>query len=96
MMNCYMKDNIFIKKVTTDKWGTATNVYTFTKGRITFRTKMVRSLSGEMVVSSAEVMLPNTTIDHKDKIVYDSKEYSILGIEEKKDFSVKGKVVNLQ
>ena len=96
MINVYCKDNIFIKKVTLDKWGTATNVYTFTKGRITFRTKLVRSLSGDQVVSSAEVMLPDKPINHEDKIVYNSKEYAILNIEERKDFSMQFKVINLQ
>lgn len=96
ILNAYLNDNIFIKKVTFDKWGTATNVYTFSKGRITFRTKLVRNLSGDQVVSSAEVMLPNITIAHKDLIVYNSVEYAILNIEEKKDFSTQHKVVNLQ
>jgi hypothetical protein len=95
-MNVYMTDDIYIKRVTFDKWGASIEKKIHTKGRITFRTKMVRNLDGEQVVSSAEVMLPDITLKHEDKVIYKSKEYSILGIEEQKDFSIRGKKVNLQ
>lgn len=87
MINAYLTDQITVKTSTLDKWGTATESSQVIKGRIDFRTKMVRNLQGEQVVSSAKVYLPTMTIGHKDKIVYNLKEYSILNIEEVKDFS---------
>lgn len=87
MMNAYFTDTITIKTVTYGIWGGATTVSTDLKGRFEFKTRMVRDLQGEQVVSSARVYLPIRTIGHKDKIVYESKEYSILNIEVFKDFS---------
>ena len=48
---------------------------------------MVRNLQGEQVVSTGNVLLPVMTIAHKDRIVYNGVTYSILSIEEVKDFS---------
>ena len=87
MINAYMTDIITISRTTYDTWGTATNVDTESKGRFEFKTKLVRNMAGEQVVSSANVMLPVVTIGHQDKIIYRGVTYSILSIEEKKDFS---------
>lgn len=87
MINAYCKDSITVKTSTRDQWGTATYTSATVKGRFEFKTKMVRNLQGEQVVSSANVILPLMTLTHDEKIYYGSKEYSILGIEEAKDFS---------
>jgi len=89
MINAYLKDTITVSTVTLDTWGTATKASATVKARFEFRTKMVRNLAGEQVISSAKVYLPIMTITHKDKIVYLTKEYSILNIEQVKDFSAK-------
>jgi RNA:NAD 2'-phosphotransferase (TPT1/KptA family) len=89
MINAYMNDTITLKTATLDQWNAATYVSTTLRGRFEFKTKMVRNLQGEQVVSSARVYLASRAIGHNDKIVYGGKEYSILNIEEKKDFSTK-------
>ena len=96
MIGCYMNDSITISQVTYDQWGKITKSSTSVKGRIEFRTKLMRNLQGEQVVSSAKVYLSLiTSLGHEDKITYNGKEYSILGIEEKKDFSSKFLKVDL-
>jgi hypothetical protein len=87
MLNSYMTDDITIKAVTYDQWGSPTESEIEVKGRFEFKTKLVRNQAGEQVVSSANVMLPVITLGHQDKIVYGGKTYSILSIELKKDFS---------
>lgn len=87
MINAYLTDDIVVKKVTEDKWGTKTEKKTLQRGRIEFKTRLVRNLQGEQVVSSATVTLPDIVIDFKDTIEYDNKEYAILNIEHIKDFS---------
>ena len=87
MINAYMTDNITIQRITYGTWGTSTPTNVATKGRFEFKTKLVRNMAGEQVVSSANVMLPVIILGHQDKVIYDSKTYSILTIELKKDFS---------
>ncbi|MBM3210599.1 hypothetical protein FJZ33_00145 [Candidatus Poribacteria bacterium] len=96
MMNVYFRDDVSVRRIVYGTWGgVASDITTVYKGRFVFETKMVRNVQGEMVVSSAYVMLPIMALEHKDKIIYDSKEYSILGIEKKKDFSERYLLVNL-
>ena len=95
MINAYLRDDITIKTITYGEWGEGLETSTVIQGRIEFRTKMVRNLQGEVVVSNALVYLPLITIGHKDKIIYNEQEYSILSIEEKKDFSSRFLLVNL-
>lgn len=87
MINAYMQDNLIIKSTTYDVWGVPTYTENSAKGYFTFKTKLVRNQAGEQVVSSANVMLPVMTLGHQDKITYAGKDYSILTIELKKDFS---------
>jgi hypothetical protein len=89
MINAYMTDTLTLKTATTDTWGTKTFVSTTVKGRFEFKTKLVRNLQGEQVVATARVFLALQTLTHADKIVYEKKEYSILNIEQVKDFSNK-------
>jgi hypothetical protein len=88
MLKVYMTDDITIKTITYDQWGSPSTSSATAKGRFEFKTKLVRNIAGEQVVSSANVMLPaDTVIGHQDKITYVGKDYSILTIELKKDFS---------
>ena len=58
------------------------------KGYVEWKTKLVRNLAGEEVVSSGNATIPiDTTINHIDKLKINSVEYPILTIEYGKDFS---------
>jgi len=87
MLSVYMTDDLTLKQVTYGTWGGTTETQVALKGRFIFATKLVRNTAGEQVVSSANVMLPVMTLGHQDKITYAGKDYSILTIELKKDFS---------
>ena len=88
MINAYLTDDITVVTNILGVWGeVSTHTDTVIKGRFEFKTKMVRNLQGEMVVSTGNVIIPVRVISHKDKIIYNSVTYSILGIEEIKDFS---------
>lgn len=89
MMNVYFTDNITLQSVAYNTWGSASNTPTNIRGRFQFKTKMVRNLQGEQVVSTANVLIPVVAVTHKDKIIYGDVTYSILGIELIKDFSSK-------
>jgi len=96
MISAYMNDVLTISQVTFDQWGKATKTDTVIKGRIEFRTKLVRNLQGEQVVSSAKVYLPLIVgLGNEDRITYEGKEYRILNIEQIKDFSKKFLKVDL-
>jgi hypothetical protein len=89
MINAYMNDDITLKVASLDTWGRATYTEVAIKGRFEYRTKMIRNIKGQQVVSMAKVYLASRALDHADKIVYGGKEYSILNIEQVKDFSNK-------
>ena len=87
MISAYMRDDVTIKTTAYGTWGNPTYTETDIKGYFIQKTKLVRNTAGEEVVSSANVILPVMTLGHQDRIVYNSKEYAILNIELKKDFS---------
>ncbi len=87
MLNAYMIDDITIQRIAYGTWGTSTPTNVLVKGRLEFKTKLVRNAAGEQVVSSANVILPVMVLGHQDKVVYAGVTYSILNIELKKDFS---------
>jgi hypothetical protein len=90
MINAYLNDTITISQVTYDQWNKVTKVDTNVKGRIEFRTKLVRNIQGEQVVSSAKVLLPLIDgLGNEDRITYEGKEYRILNVSQVKDFSKK-------
>lgn len=97
MIGNYLTENVTISKIAYDKWGSPTSTDTVVKGRFEQTTKLVRDLSGEQVVSSANVYLKSDiNVEHIDKIKYDNKEYSILTIEVAKDFSDRFKRIYLK
>lgn len=89
MINAYCNDDIVIVKRTPDQWGTMTERKVVARARFEFKTRMVRNLQGEMVVSSGRVSLPLPYFDitHNDRIQFEEKQYSILNIERVKNFS---------
>jgi len=87
MIKAYLTDTIIIKTITYDKWGEGSEETETIKGRIEYKTKMVRNEKGEQVVSSARVMLESRTLGHKDKINFDSTDHAILNIAKIKDFN---------
>jgi hypothetical protein len=95
MIKAYLTDDITVRTVVYGTWGGTTPTDVVTKGRFEFKTKLVRNLQGEQVVSSANVLLEIIVLGHKDKIIYGGVEYSILTIEIKKDFSDKYLLINL-
>jgi len=95
MVSAYLTDSITVKSIVYGTWGGTTATETAVKGRFVFETKMTRNLQDEQVVSTANVFLPMMILNHKDKIVFESKEYQILGTERKKDFSNRYLLVNL-
>lgn len=88
MINAYCNDSVTLRKVTRGTWGNSvTPVDVALRGRIEFRTKMVKNLQGETVVSTAKCYLTTLAVTHSDQIVYGGKVYSILNIEFIKNFS---------
>jgi len=64
------------------------------KGKIEYKTRLVRNLEGEEVVSSAKILLPETIDDvlgrdltHEDVLKFDGVEHAILSINKPKAFS---------
>lgn len=96
MINAYKTDSIVIKRTTYDQWGEPTTASESIMGKVEQKTKLVRSLSGEEVTSSASVLVGNIDVEHDDRIVFGGKEYSIINIERVADFSTICKRVYLQ
>lgn len=101
MLNCYMNDTITVVRLPstpTDKWGenkTATEYLRM--GRVEWRTSLIRDQQGEEVVSSGYVLMDyDADITVEDKIKIDSVSYTVLRVEELKDFSKRGLRVYLQ
>lgn len=90
MFRVYCNDKIIVKRGVYNQWGTLTNISNIAvSGRVDFKSKLVRNIQGEQVVSTAEVTIPLMNITHKDKIVFNNFEYSIINIAIKKDFTNK-------
>jgi len=83
-----MVDTVIIKTITIDEWGEPTETESTVKGRIDYKTRMVRNEKGEQVVSSARIMIDSkVSITHQDKLYFDTRDHAILNINKKKDFS---------
>ena len=89
MISAYLVDDItIIKHGGTDSWGeplapALINV----KGKIIYKTKMIRDMAGEEVVSSAMVYLLDRELTHEDRLKFDDIEHVILRIDKPKAFS---------
>jgi len=86
MISAYLVDSIIIMKSGgVDEWGeplppTETSV----KGRIEYKTKLIRDIAGEEVVSSAMVYFEDRDLDHEDKLKFNDVEHVILRIDKPK------------
>ena len=92
MLNVYGVDDIIIVRAPDPaytEWNEPIDPTEETvKGYVEWKTKLVRNLAGEEVVSSGNVLIPiDTTVNHIDKLKINSVEYPILTIEYGKDFS---------
>jgi hypothetical protein len=87
MIDVYLTDDINLKQYTFDKYGeiTATTV-TALKGRIEYKTQLVRNFAGEQVVAGSNVLIKNRTITHADKIEFEGTDHVIIGIDIIQDF----------
>lgn len=64
------------------------------KGKLEYKTKLVKDMEGEEVVSPATILLPESVdaelsreLTHEDMLKFDGKEHTILAIETPKAFS---------
>jgi len=96
MSNAYMTDDIIIIRYGGhDTWGDELETETAPiKGRIEYKTRLVMNLSGEQVISSASILLPESTDDelfrdliHEDFLKFDGVEHTIIRINTPKAFS---------
>ena len=90
MLSVYSVDSIIIvRDAGYDEWNQPNpSTLESVKGYVEWKTRLVRNLAGEEVISSGHVLLDyDGTIDHQDKLRINSKDYPILTIEKGKDFS---------
>jgi len=89
MISAYLVDDITILKYGgEDSWGeplapASINV----KGKIIYKTRLIRNMAGEEVVSSAMVYLLDRALTHEDRLKFDGVEHTILRIDKPKAFS---------
>lgn len=91
MLRAYCIDDITIlRDAGEDSWGeplTPTQIEV--KGYVEWKTRLIRNIVGEQVVSRGKVyILYDGNLTHKDRVKIDGIEYVILDIREGKDFSV--------
>jgi hypothetical protein len=73
---------------TLDKWGAVISEVTIpnVKCRIEYKTRLIRNMKGEQVISYAHVFfLTSANIDHNDRLYFDGREWSILRFERQQD-----------
>ena len=90
MLNAYSTEPItIVRDVGRDEHGTPITPTTEKiKGNITWKTRLVRNLAGEEVVSRGFIETTyDGTIDHKDRIRINSVNYPILSLEPIKSFT---------
>jgi len=89
LISAYLVDDItIIKHGGVDSWGeplTPANIGV--KGKIIYKTKLIRNIAGEEVVSSAMVYLLDRELTHEDRLKFDGVEHVILRIDKPKAFS---------
>ncbi len=79
MFNAYMNKSVTLRRsYGNNTWGERLYTDTIVKARVEFKNKMIRDYRGEMVVSSASVLLPDLSIDVSDKIIIDGVVHPIL------------------
>ena len=92
MLKVYSVDDIIIVRAADspyDEWNNPNDpTLEPVSGYLEWKTKMVRNLAGEEVISRGNLLLAyDKTIDHNDKLRINSIDYPILALEPAKDFS---------
>ena len=81
MLNAYMTDTVtLVKKSGAVSWSEQAETEITSKARVDYKNRMVRDVEGNMVVSSALIYLPVTTLTVDDRIKYQGREHSIISI----------------
>ena len=98
MIGSYLTDSITLKQYTFDNIGRIIDTDTTTlKAFIEKGTKKVTDINGQEAVSTARVLIKvNSSINHKDKINFDSIDWTIVAIETPRDFSERFMTVHLK
>jgi hypothetical protein len=89
MIDIYMTDPLTLKHlVSRDEWGEPTYELVALMGRVDWKTRLVRDLKGEQVVSMGLVTLPRSVaeVTHEDRIIVDGIEHAIIVIQKMADF----------
>jgi hypothetical protein len=97
MINAYLRTTVNLRVPIKDSYGNITG-YTnnLIKARWTRKDRLVSIEGGEEVISSAQIIIKNQTINNTYKVEYDSVKYAIIDVQEWKDFSVRGLEVFLR
>ncbi len=99
MIGAYLKDILtIVRHGTRDQYGTeGATTSEAAKGFIQWKSKLVLSIKGEQVLSSASILMRyDSTLTHEDKITIDGVEHLIIAIEKVRDFSTRGMRVYIQ
>ena len=98
MLRAYMQDPITLKFDTGHVWGEPTwlipdPILAYVK----WKSHMVRNLAGEQVISRAIVyIIYDRILTHKDRIIINAIEYTILDLTPGKDFSPNHQEAHIQ
>ena len=89
-MKEYLVDNVLhIKNRTADKWGGLTSEEVLINCRVDYKTKLIKNIKGNEVISSSQVILPGDyDIIHSDIIVINDIKHAIIQILKPKSFRV--------
>ena len=93
MINAYLRDPVtIVRHAALDSYNErAASTLDPIMGYVEWGTRLVRNLQGEEVAAAARVMIRyDATITHDDKVQIGTLDYTILRIEEIKDFSKRG------
>ena len=106
MIGAYLVDRITQKtwRGTSDEWGTVSTKLDITRrGFINYKNESVRDINGEIVVSSARILLPRltiirdnfdtrakNTIAYEDLLFFDAADHAIIAIGRVRSFAIYG------
>jgi hypothetical protein len=89
MIDIYMTDPVTLKRlVSKDQWNEPIYELVALMGRVDWKTRLVRNLKGEQVVSMGTVTLPRSlaAVSHEDRVIIDGVEHAIIAIQKMADF----------
>lgn len=97
MIRAYCTDSLTIIRTEYDEYKEPSSVEEISvKGYINWKTKLVRNIEGEEVVSRGSVyILYDGDLTHEDKIKINDTKYAIITVRDVKDFSITAQEVFL-